>query len=646
MILYWTALGLSAFSGIPGLFLPRKGGVVSAVLLCLAALAGLAASARVLCFGVAWSQALPATPLGPAGSLAFDAVAAFFLIPVVALSACGALYGIRYWEDHHENARRLRLLLGVLAAFTGLLTAASHMVTFLVAWEGMAIAAFFLVITEDREPEARQAGWLYLVTTHLGTLCLFGAFALTVSATGSLGFGALPGGFVASGRGTAAFVLFLVSFGLKAGALPLHYWLPPAHAAAPSHVSSYLSGVLIKTGILGMVRLLSWVPDPPLWWGGAWVALGALSGILGVALALGQHDLKRLLAYHSIENIGIILLGLGLGTLGRSTGHPAIMVLGYAGAMLHVLNHGLFKGLLFLAAGSAVHATGTRNLERMGGLAHRMPWTSGGFLAGAWAICGLPPLNGFVSELFIYLAAFHALPLSRSPWPAVSLASLALIGALALACFAKAYGIAFLGTPRSPGADQAREAPRAMLAPMGLLVLACLAIGLAPALAAPALDRVVAGMTGSQALPRLGTLVNLPALSALAALLLALGALLWRWAGRSRSERDVPTWDCGFEGGTPRMQYTASSFSDGLVTGMHWALWPKVHWRRLTTIFPFPTRFASHLPDPVLDRAGIPLAGLASRWLERLRFFQGGHLPVYLLYVMLTLILLLLWTAA
>ena len=256
-----------------------------------------------------------------------------------------------------------------------------------------------------------------------------------------------------------------------------------------------MSGVMLKMGILGLVRLLSWIPDPPFWWGAVLMALGALSGILGVAFALGQHDLKRLLAYHSIENIGIILLGLGLGTLGKSTGHPVIQVLGFAGALLHVLNHSLFKGLLFLAAGSVVHAVGTRDLERMGGLGRRMPWTSAAFLAGSWAISGLPPLNGFVSEWFIYLGSFRALGFFRWPWSLVVLTALALIGALAMACFAKAYGTVFQGSPRTEAAGAAHESPRSMLVPMGILAGACASIGLAPMLMAPALDRVVAALS-------------------------------------------------------------------------------------------------------------------------------------------------------
>lgn len=646
MILYGLAVLLAALSGVPGLLSPRRGGTTAAWMMGLGAACGLAASGWALYGGVTWTLTLPATPLGSAGLLRFDAIAAFFLVPVLVLSACGSVYGTAYWGDGQESPRKVRFLYGLTTAALALLVAAAHAVTFLLAWEVMAITAFFLVITEDREPATQRAGWVYLIATHTGTLCLFGAFAVAAGGMGGFAFTGFSSGFAASGRGTLAFVLFLLGFGVKAGVFPLHFWLPPAHAAAPSHVSSFMSGVFIKMGFLGLVRWLSWVPDPPLWWGELLVALGAVSGILGVAFALGQHDLKRLLAYHSIENIGIILLGLGIGTLGKSIGSPSVQVLGYAGGLLHVLNHGLFKGLLFLDAGSVVHGTGTRDLERMGGLSRAMPVTAGTFLAGAWAICGLPPLNGFVSEWLIYLAAFQGLALSHLPWTAIALASLALIGALALACFAKAYGAVFLGSPRSPEAAGAHEAPRAMRSPMLALASACALVGLAPFLLVPALDRVVAGVSGVQVLPSVAGFAYLPVLSVLALLLLLLVLGLWRWARPAVARGGVPTWDCGYAAAVPRAQYTASSFADGLVTGLKVVLWPQVHMKRVLGLFPAPRRFESHVPDPVLDRAGAPGLDLAARGLSFLRFLQGGQLPLYLLYVLVTLLFLLIWMVA
>jgi hydrogenase-4 component B len=645
MSLFLLALLAAAASGVPGLFLRRKGGEVAAGLLGLAAVAGLWAALRVLAGAPGGAFTLRTASPGSPGLLVLDPLAAFFSIPVLLLSVCGAIYSLGYWEGRRGNTPALRLVYGLLTASLLMLVMASHALTFLLAWEGMAIAAFVLVMAEDREADTRRAGWIYLVATHTGTLFLFAAFALLAKVHGHSGFSALPAGLAANGEGTTLFWLFLLGFGFKAGVLPLHFWLPPAHAAAPSHISALMSGVMLKMGILGLVRFLSWVPDPPIWWGGVLVALGALSGILGVAFALGQHDLKRLLAYHSIENIGIILLGLGLGTLGKSLGNPVMQTLGFAGALLHVVNHSLFKGLLFLSAGSVLHATGTRDLERLGGLGQRMPWTSGAFLAGSWAICGLPPLNGFVSEWLIYLGAFRGLGLGRQGWPVVILLSLALIGALALACFAKAFGAVFLGLPRTDAAARAHEAPRTMLLPMGLLALACLTIGVAPILFAPALGRVADAM-GPATGVALPALAGLPMISVVALVLGLLALLLWRWLRPVSREDDLPTWDCGYAAPDARMQYTASSFADGLVRGLRWALRPVVHLPKVSAWFPRPTRYESHVPDPILDRAAAPGLQLTLRGAALLRVAQGGALPVYLLYVLLTLLVLLVWMVA
>ena len=259
-------------------------------------------------------------------------------------------------------------------------------------------------------------------------------------------------GIHTQGLAGVLFLLAVIGFGTKAGFMPLHVWLPEAHPAAPSHVSAVMSGVMIKTGIYGLMRAFTFLGTPPLWWGWVLVAIGLTSGVLGVLFALAQHDLKRLLAYHSVENIGIIALGLGVGLLGMSTGSPVLIVLGFGGALLHVLNHALFKGLLFLGAGAVVHGTGTREIDQLGGLLKRMPWTAATFLVGAVAISGLPPLNGFVSEFLIYLGAFKGGISTGGPVavPLLALiAGLALIGGLAVACFTKAFGIVFLGEPRS-----------------------------------------------------------------------------------------------------------------------------------------------------------------------------------------------------
>ena len=646
MILFGLCAFLVASSGVPGLFLRTRGGLAAAWLMGLGALAGLAAAARAL-FAGGPSLALLHTPLGTQGYLRLDAVGAFFLVPVLVLPACGSIFALGYWDDRHESARRLRLLFGITTGFLVLLVAAAHALTFLLAWEGMAVTAYLLVMAEDREPVTQKAGWIYLACTHSGTLCLSAAFALAASATGGFLFTPLPMGFAATSRGTATFLLFLAGFGLKAGIFPLHFWLPGAHAAAPSHVSSLMSGILIKMGILGLIRVLCLVPDPPRWWGALVLVLGAVSGLLGVAFALAQHDLKRLLAYHSIENIGIILLGLGLGTLGKSTGQPALQALGYAGALLHVLNHSLFKGLLFLGAGAVVHATGSRDLERMGGLARTMPVTAAAFLAGSWAICGLPPLNGFVSEWLIYLAAFRGLAFPSSSWSVLAIAALATIGALAAACFAKVFGVVFLGQPRSPEAASAAEPPRAMRLPMTILAWACCAIGVAPVLVAPALARAAGAAAGLAGPVDLGGMAHLTTLSFIALPMLTAAALIWVWCRKGPAARTgLPTWDCGFTAAGPRVQYTASSFADGLVSAQRFVLWPKVHWRRIVALFPSQRGYRSEVPDPVLDRCAGPGLARTARGLTGLHFLQGGQLPLYLLYILITLVALLVWMVA
>lgn len=274
MILYLLAVLLAFTSGIPGLWLRRRGGEAAAVLMGLAALLGIVAALRVLLGGASWVVGLPALPMSATGGLAFDAIAAWFAIPVFLLSAGGALYAVGYWDERHGNVRLLRVVFGLAAGSLALLVAAAHVLTFILAWEGMAVSAFVLVMAEDRQPETRRAGWIYLISTHTGTLCLIAAFSLLMPFTGHGRLDLLPAGFASSSRGTLTFVLFLLAFGLKAGIMPLHFWLPPAHAAAPSHVSALMSGVLIKMGILGLIRLVSWVPDPPPWWGGCSWAWG------------------------------------------------------------------------------------------------------------------------------------------------------------------------------------------------------------------------------------------------------------------------------------------------------------------------------------------------------------------------------------
>ena len=647
-MLVLVAIALLGISGFPGLVCGRRSAVgerVAALLVVVGSVLGL-----TIAFGALREEISVVRPWSvPGGELAIhvDPLAALFLIPLFVVAPLGSIYGLEYWpqRDHDDDGRKLRLFYGLLTAGIALLLVAGNAVLFLVGWETMALSAFFCITTDDTSDAVRQTGYVYLVATRIGTLLVFAVFAVLHAASGTWDFRA-PSHPIASSAATAIFVLSLLGFGLKAGLMPLHVWLPGAHANAPSHVSALMSGVLIKTGIYGIARVVSFFEHPPISWGVTLLVAGAASGVLGVAFAIGQHDLKRLLAYHSVENIGIITMGLGVATLGRAVGSPPLVVLGLAGGLLHVWNHALFKALLFLSAGSVLHATGTREIDQLGGLARRMPRTAFAFVFGAIAICGLPPLNGFVSELLVYLGLLRAI--GSAPllgMGAIGAPSLALIGTLAVACFVKAYGAVFLGQARSERVAHAHDPGPTMLGPMAVLGLACVFIGLVPAAIAPVLEsatRAWASDVASVAEP-VGVLAPLQLLTVTAFSLLALtGAAA---AVLARSTRKVhtasgPTWDCGYAAPSPRMQYTASSFAQTLVGFFSWALLPEIHAGTPEGLFPSPTRFHSDVPDTVLDKAILPLSRGAARALRWFRWVQHGNVHLYLVYILAALLVL------
>ncbi len=588
--------------------------------------------------------------------LELDPLAAWFLFPTLLLSALSAIYGVGYlraWQGR-RSLGPVWFFYCVLVLGMMLVLLARNAVLFLFAWELMAVASFFLVTFEHEREAVREAGWIYFVATHLGTAFLLVFFLLTARETGSMDFTVwAEKGIQTRGLADILFLLAIVGFGTKAGFMPFHVWLPEAHPAAPSHVSALMSGVMIKTGIYGLLRSLTFLGAPPLWWGWLLIGIGLTSGVLGVLFALAQHDLKRLLAYHSVENIGIIALGIGVGLLGVNMGSPALMVLGFGGGLLHVLNHALFKGLLFFGAGAVLQGTGTHEIDHLGGLLKRMPWTAATFLIGAVAISGLPPLNGFVSEFLIFLGAFQggATLGAAGAVPLLALiAGLALIGGLAAACFTKAFGIVFLGEPRTEHASHAPEAGWAMRLPMLLLAAGCVVIGLFAPVVVGALQTVLEGATG---LRHEVVRVNLAAaagplswvvVGTVAFLLVLVVLVLLRrglLAGR-RVEQGV-TWGCGYAQPTVRMQYTASSFVQPVMTLFRWLLATHRRLQRPEGILPAKASLTTETPDLChgnLYRPGF----LKVNWgLSRIRQLQGGQVQLYVLYIAVTLIVLLAW---
>jgi hydrogenase-4 component B len=576
------ALGVIGASAVPR----QGGGSVRRVVYGGSALVGAAIALVVLVLlarsggGIDWGgRAIMSLPLGLPwlrAHFAVDPLSAYFLLVANGAGAVISLFALGYGRREAEPIRVLPFYPLFLAAMNLVLMAADAFV-FLFAWELMALTSWLLVLASHREADTPRAAYIYFVMALLGTLGLLLAFGLLAGGAGDYRFAAMRGQTLAPGLGLAVAVLALLGAGSKAGLMPLHAWLPLAHPAAPSHVSALLSGVMTKVAIYGFVRLtFDLAGDLPWWWGAVVLAVGAVSAVLGVLYALMERDLKRLLAYSTVENIGVIAVGLGLALAFRANGMAALAALAFAAALLHVLNHALFKSLLFCGAGAVQMATGERDLEKLGGLVHRMPETALAFLIGAAAISALPPLNGFASEWLLFQAILQGTTLPQ--WllkfgvPVVG-AFLALAAALAAACFVNAFGAGFLGRPRTLAAARAEEVDGSMRAAMALLAALCLAVGVVPGAIIALIDPVSAASVGARIGDAAGaSLLWLAPLgqgqgsySGLAVLLaiLALTAitvLLVRRHARKGLRRAAP-WDGGFPDPRPETQYTASSFA-------------------------------------------------------------------------------------
>jgi hydrogenase-4 component B len=578
-----------------------------------------------------WRSAFPIG--GEPLHLRLDAISALFLVLLNLVGAAGAVYSQEYWSDQHypDSAPRGRLWWSGMVLSIGFVLLSSNGLHFLIGWELFAVCSYFLITLDRGRREVRAAGWLYLAASHAGTLCLFAFFATLAARTGSWELGAMR-----DQTALAPLVwLALGGFAVKAGLFPVHIWLPSAHANAPSHVSALMSGVAIKMGIYGLVRFTGWLPAPDAV-GWVIIGLGAVTALLGIAFALAQNDLKRLLAYCSVENVGIMAIGIGGTLLGATHGHAPWGKLLLAGALLHVWNHGLFKSLLFFAAGSVLHATGTREMSRLGGLWRAMPWTAAMFAVGAAAISGLPPLNGFVSEWLIYLGLFDAAAgRSSAAWPAMAaVLILAMAGALALASFMKSAAIIFLGAARTQAAEHAHESGPLMRGAMGVLACGCAAIGLAPVLFWPTIAKAAATWNSAPTVSDQPAGLNFlgwmhPTIAV--GFVVAVVCLI-RWV-KTRGLRTGLTWDCGYSGPTPRMQYTSGSFAGIVADWFRWIFHPDRMQRRPRGIFPERAHRVERVPETVLERVLEPVGRAILRLANAARQLQHGRLQFYIVYV-------------
>ncbi len=626
------ALGLLAGMAF-GLCNPRFW--LAATLASCAALLGVALTV-LLGLVPAWEWRGAFTLGGEMPHLRLDALSALFLALVAVVGGAAAAYSRGYWsdQDYPRTAGRGRFWWNVLLAMLVLVLVSANGLYFLFGWEIFTVAAFFLILLESRGRKVRAAGWLYLAASHVGTLCLFAFFALLAECTGSWDLGPQL-------RATAGlaplFWLALVGFGVKAGLFPLHVWLPSAHANAPSHVSAILSAVTIKLGVYGIVRFGGWLPAPA---AAGWVvvALGAVGALCGIAFAFAQNDLKRLLAYCSVENVGVILVGVGAALLGAAQGDAAWGRLALIGALLHVWNHGLFKALLFFGAGSVMHATGSRDISRLGGLWKTMPWTAGLFALGALAVSSLPPLNGFASEWLIYLGLIDAgIEHGPAAWVAMPAAIvLGMAGALALASFAKAGALIFCGAPRTKRTAHAHESGPWMLGPMLVVGGLCVAVGLAPAALWPLVARAAgewnpAWAVAAERAP--ASLVTLGLVNAVLAVLAFGAAVLLRRQARANGVERNLTWDCGYAAPTGRMQYTGGSFAGVAAGWFFWLLRIERTVQRPHGPLPTQARRVEYVPETVLEKLIAPVGGGVLRVSTAVRRLQHGRLQYYILYL-------------
>ena len=670
---FWISLSLYAAAAVLALALsarPRAAHLAAQVLSMAGAAAGVASSLLFLLRAPSPSS-LPEPPLAALVgtvpllglTVVLDSLSAVFLLALSVLVLAVSLFSVPYLAPY-AGKRNLPVFDALAALFVlamALVFTAGHLVLFLVAWEAMAFLSYFLVVFESEKEDTVAAGTLYLVMAILGGALLLAAILLIFSATGSFSMRDFDAAHLPPATRTAVVLLLVAAFGVKAGVVPLHVWLPRAHPAAPGNVSALMSGIMLKTAVYGLLRfLLHMMGAQEAWWGILVLALGLLSAVVGVAHAFVENDLKRLLAYSSIENMGLIWTGIGLGLTASALGSPAVAALAVFAAVFHAFNHAFFKGGLFLGAGAVHHATHMRDLGSLGGLVRTMPGLSVLFLGGSLAISALPPFGGFASEwttLQALVAGALAGPPALSVLLAVAVAVLALSGALAAAAYLKAFGVGFLGKPRTPAAAHATEAPLAMRLAIGLLVAASLALGLAPGVFARlsgfGTDLSANGTLGLQLgwdvyfeyspthegmapPPPLAGLDPLPVLAALAAVALA-AVLAVRVIGGKRPVRRYSTWDCGYGEPDARMQFSASGFSKAFLIVFRFLFRPTRELKAEGEHVYHPESLAyTTTHEPLVEKYLYdPLVAFVHRLSDRARqAVQTGSLRGYLAYVL------------
>jgi len=576
----------------------------------------------------------------------FDYLSAWFILLISFTFLTGAWYGFQYLKKYKDQTSNLALhSIAFILVYTALIDicVVQNAIVFLVVWEIMALGSFVIIIFEHYKAKTLKAGINFLIQSHIAILLLTLAFIWIRTKTGSYDFAVISGyTSLHPAMGTGLFLFFFTGFAIKAGFVPFHTWLPLAHPASPAHISGIMSGVIIKIGIFGILRMLTLIKTDFTIIGSFILIVSIITGLYGVMLAIVQHNLKKLLAYHSIENIGIIGIGIGIGCLGIGLGHQWLTVAGFGGALLHTLNHSLFKSLLFYAAGNVYQATHTMDIESLGGLMKKMPRSSIMFLIGSLAICGLPPFNGFVSEFFIYSGLFKALYSYRFMFTLVmlfSILAMVLIGGLALICFTKAFGIVFLGNNRKKQPHEDFNEMPLSVYPLYLIALVIILIGVFPFLFSPMLIKIVGLFPTNGALYASDfmnqtfenlTMVGWYSLGFI--LITTIFFYIRRTITSRRAVQTETTWGCGYTGFSPRTQYTASSFIRTYRKLVEPVLMIKKDKKLATGIYPDSIEQTTHPYDKIEYALIDKPIGLFKRFLNQFVFLQNGNIQSYILY--------------
>lgn len=665
-LLLW-ALVMYVAGGVLSLLLFRREHLailLAGISAIMGGLLGLCSAVPVLLSGQTLTVSTPGLFSFAAFVVRMDSLAAFMLVVISLLVTVCALYSIAYVQEYRgKGAASMGFFMNLFIASMVGLVVMDNAFYFIILFEMMSLASWFLVIA-DQDDESISAGLLYFFIAHAGSVLIMIAFFLMWRQSGSLDFDSFRTLSLSPWMASVVFLLAFFGFGAKAGMLPLHSWLPRAHPAAPSHASALMSGVMVKIGIFGIIKVgIDLLGATEMWWGIVVLAFGAVSAVLGVLYALAEHDIKRLLAWHTVENIGIILMGVGVAMVGMASGHPVMAALGLLGALYHLLNHAVFKGLLFLGAGAVIWRVHTRDMEHMGGLAKLMPLTGLAFLIGCMSISALPPLNGFISEWYTYQSLFSMSHdgnfVMRLSGP-IAMVMLAITGTLAAMCFVKVYGVSFCGGPRSEKAAQAREVPWQMTVSMLLLALLCILLGVGASVVAPVLAQVamtlvgthdVTAVQGSMLVPQLASQAMLsPALTfilLLALPLIPLAVYLLLKSNQSSFRRRGDPWACGYNW-EQAMAVSAGGFTQPLR-----AMFAPLY-RLRKQLDPTPalsraleqTTAGATRAEPFWDDWIIhPLVKASQRLGVRLQSMQSGDFRFYCLYVVIALVILLLLVA-